>query len=108
MLGSPSTSVAVADFRLFVHDVRLIDAGGHETPFELDQDGLWQYQTVALLDFENGTSACANGTSGTNTAIKGTAPAGDYVGLVFKIGVPESLNPLDGSITPSPLNLSAL
>lgn len=108
MLGTPATSVAVSDFRLYVHDVRLLDAQGNQTPLQLDQDGIWQYQDVALLDFEDKTGACANGTAETHEVVSGKAPAGDYMGVAFKIGVPEPLNHLDSATAPSPLNLTAL
>jgi uncharacterized repeat protein (TIGR04052 family) len=108
MVGSPATSIAISDFRLYVHDVRLLDMQGKEVPLTLDQDGVWQYQDVALLDFENKTGACANGTTETNKTLRGKAPAGDYMGVAFKIGVPASLNHLDAATAPSPLSLSAL
>src|SRR5690606_25468578 len=72
--------------------------------------GLWQHENLALLDFEDKTGACANGTTPTNTSVRGTVPPGSYVGLAFDVGVPAALNELDAasSETPSPLNLTAM
>lgn len=109
-LGTASTDVTISDFRLYVHDVRLVTAGNEEVPVTLTQDGLWQHQNLALLDFEDKTGACANGTTPKNTSVRGTVPPGEYVGLAFELGVPAALNQLDASSssTPSPLNLTAM
>ena len=107
-LGLANSTTALSDFRFYVHDVRLIDGQGNDVPVTLEQDGLWQYQDLALLDFEDKTGACANGTTDTRKLVHGTAPAGDYVGVAFKLGVPDSLDHLDNGTAPSPLNLSGL
>ncbi|MFO0589679.1 MAG: metallo-mystery pair system four-Cys motif protein [Polyangiaceae bacterium] len=107
-VGSPATDVTIADYRLYVHDVALHKADGTLVPVTLDQDGLWQYQTVALLDFEDGSGSCQNGTPETNAVVNGSVPAGEYDGIHFKVGVPFELNHQDAAVAPSPLNLSAL
>lgn len=107
-LGMAMTDVTITDFRLYIHDVRLHATDGTEVPVELDQDGLWQYKNVALLDFEDKSGACANGTAETNNAIHGMAPAGTYDGVMFRLGVPEDLNHADVAAAPSPLNLSGM
>ncbi len=98
------------DFRFYVHDVRLITADGEEVPVELDQDGLWQSGDLALLDFEDKTGTCANGTAPTNVVVKGTYDAehADISGVSFKVGVPFAMNHGDAAVSPSPLNLSGL
>ncbi|WP_437275585.1 MbnP family copper-binding protein [Sorangium sp. So ce375] len=107
-VGTPSTDVRFDDFRLYIHDVRLRRADGEEVPLSLEQDGLWQFQDVVLLDFEDKSGSCANGTEPTNGLVRGTVPAGEYDGLSFKLGVPFELNHADVSVAPSPLNLSGL
>ncbi|WP_438038350.1 MbnP family copper-binding protein [Sorangium sp. So ce128] len=107
-VGSASTDVGLNDFRLYIHDVRLRRADGEEVPLSLEQDELWQYQDVVLLDFEDRSGTCANGTEETNGVVRGTVPAGDYDGLSFKLGVPFDLNHGDASSAPSPLNLTGL
>ncbi len=107
-LGTAATEIALSDFRLYIHDVKLHQKGGADVPLELKQDGLWQYQSLALLDFEDKTGPCANGTAEMNGMIHGTVPAGTYDGISFKLGVPFELNHADVSTAPSPLNLSGL
>lgn len=96
------------DLRFYVSEVRLVRADGTEVPLELEQDGLWQHQGVALLDFEDGTAGCRNGTPQTRSLVSGTAPAGDYRGLRFTMGVPMELNHINQATAPSPLSLTAL
>lgn len=107
-IGTASTTITPKDLRLYVSDVELLDASGSATPLELDQDGVWQLDNLALLDFENATGACSNGTSATRTVIEGTAPAGTYTGVRFVLGVPFELNHIDQTTAPAPLDLTAL
>lgn len=107
-IGTTKSKITPTDYRLYVHNVRLIDAGGRETPVNLEQDGKWQVDDIALLDFENGSGPCANGTADTNDVIKGTAPAGNYVGVKFAVGLPHGRNHADPAKAPSPLNLTQL
>jgi uncharacterized repeat protein (TIGR04052 family) len=107
-IGVNKSSIQGRDFRFYISDVRLVDASGKETPVDLDQDGKWQLDDLALLDFENGTASCANGTPDMNREIKGHAPAGTYTGLRFTLGVPFAKNHTDPVTQPSPLNLTAL
>ena len=51
------------DFRLYVHGVQLVDADGGTWPVTLGDDGLWQDGAVALLDFEDKSGTCVNGTT---------------------------------------------
>ena len=50
-----------ADLRAFVQDVSLLRADGAEQPVVLDVRPPWQEGTVALIDFEDGSGACAAG-----------------------------------------------
>ncbi len=107
-LGKPATSQVASDFRFYVSEVALIDTQGKAVPVKLEQDGKWQYQNVALLDFEDKTGACVNGTAETRDRIVGTVPKGNYTGLKFTLGVPFGLNHEDSVLAPSPLNLTGL
>lgn len=107
-MGTSAAAVEPLDFRLYVHDVRLVTSTGREVPFHLADDGKWQTSGVALLDFEDRTGTCVNGTAETNTILRGTAPRGPYTGLKLKIGVPFALNHADAATARSPLNLSGL
>lgn len=107
-VGTAASTIEMTDFRFYVHDVRLITSAGTETALELEQDGRWQHEDLALLDFEDGTGACSNGTSPMNTSVRGQVAAGDYTGLRFRLGVPFDLNHLDAASAPPPLDISRL
>ena len=95
------------DFRFYVSNVRLVDASGAEAPVTLDSS-FWQGYGVALLDFENGTGNCTGGTLEMNTAVRGTANPGTYVGLKFDVGVPTASNHLNYQAANPPLSNSAM
>lgn len=107
-IGTTASTITPTDFRFYVSDVALLDVSGKATPVTLKQDGKWQYQNVALLDFEDKTGLAVNGTTDTNAAVTGAVPEGAYTGLRFTVGVPETLNHADASKAASPLNLTGL
>lgn len=105
-VGSPATMVHPLDFRLYVHDVALLTSTGEQS-VTLDQNA-FQNGAVALLDFEDDTGTCSNGTSQTHTTVTGTAPPGEYTGVRFVIGVPDERNHVNQATAPSPLNLEGM
>ena len=107
-VGLAQSKITPTDFRFYVSDVALIDKEGNVVPLALEQDGKWQHQNVALIDFEDGTEGCDNGTEETRTKIVGTVPEADYESLQFTLGVPQKLNHDDAAIAPSPLNLTSM
>jgi uncharacterized repeat protein (TIGR04052 family) len=107
-IGTTKSTITPRDFRFYVHDVRLIDENGKSVPVELKQDGKWQLDNVALLDFEDASGGCGNGTPDLNSSVVGTAPEGKYKGLRFTLGVPFEKNHTDLTAMPPPLNLTAL
>lgn len=108
-IGITKSTISPRDFRFYVHDVRLVDQAGKSVPVDLKQDDKWQLDNVALLDFEDATGSCRNGTAERNTAVTGTVPAGGpYRGLRFILGVPFEKNHTDLTRMPPPLNLTAL
>ena len=106
-VGSGSHDFKLNDFRLFVHDAHIHDdASGKTYHVELKQDGVWQQDELALLDFENG---CVSGTTETNTTLRGevTLPSNidtTNTEVCFTVGVPQSMNHLDPTTVASPLN----
>jgi uncharacterized repeat protein (TIGR04052 family) len=107
-VGTTRSKVSIVDFRFYVSRLRFVKADGGEIPVTLTPDGLWQFDDVALLDFENGTARCANGTEQTRDVIEGTVPIGEYTGVRFDLGLPFEKNHRDPTLQPSPLNLSRL
>ncbi|MCB9745595.1 MAG: metallo-mystery pair system four-Cys motif protein [Alphaproteobacteria bacterium] len=107
-VGQTASAVQLQDLRFYVHDLRLVDASGAETAVTLHDDGVWQDGTVALIDFEDGSALCSNGTTPTNSMVHGEVPAGEYTGLRFTLGVPFELNHADPATAESPLNLTTM
>ena len=104
-LGVDGTEAQLADARLFVSDIALRDAGGSWHEVTLDEDGVWQSGGVVLLDFEDGSAACADsGTPETNDRVIGTLPAGTYEAVRFTVGVPFERNHVENTSAPAPLN----
>lgn len=107
-IGSGAATVTPLDFRMYVHDVALVRASGERVPVEVDDDGRWQHAGLVLLDFEDGSGACMTGSPDRNLEIRGRAPAGEYTGVEFTIGVPAADNHLDGATAPAPLNAQGM
>jgi uncharacterized repeat protein (TIGR04052 family) len=102
-VGTPASGVEPQDFRFFVHDIRLITADASEVPVEIDERAPWQGPGTALLDFEDASGGCLSGDVATNTQVTGHVPPGEYVGIAFRIGVPEGANHGDPAVQPAPL-----
>ncbi|QRO00506.1 metallo-mystery pair system four-Cys motif protein [Archangium violaceum] len=108
-LGKTGSTVRLIDFKMYVRDVTLVRANGEKHALALEQDGTWQRDAIALLDFEDRTGTCETGTPETRFEVVGQAPDfDDYTGLEFKVGVPEELNHLNGTTAPPPLNNDAM
>ena len=107
-IGTTRSTITPGDFRLYVSEVALVDETGGAVPVKLAQDGMWQLENVVLLDFEDGSGPCRNGTAGTNTEVRGSVPVGRYTGLRFTLGVPFARNHGDPTTAPAPLNLTAM
>jgi uncharacterized repeat protein (TIGR04052 family) len=103
-VGQPGT-YQITDWRFYVHDVELVKADGSRQALELDQDGVWQYQKVALLDLRRD---CGGGALPTNAVVAGTIANDPYTGICFKVGIPYELNHVNDATAPSPLNSSGM
>lgn len=108
-VGLAKSEISPIDFRFYVHDIRLVDQRGAEHSLDLEQGTDWQIERIVLLDFEDGTGPCSNGTPETNFEARGTVDApGPWYGVRFTLGVPFNRNHTDSTRMPSPLNLTAL
>lgn len=65
-------------------------------------------RTVQLVDLENGTSACENGTRDTHSTISLSVADDLAAAIRFEIGVPFELNHADPLQAAAPLNISAM
>jgi hypothetical protein len=106
--GTTRTTVVPQDLRFFVENVRLIDAEDNEAPLVMDDRPPFQSAAVALLDFEDGTGACANGNAELNATITGKVRPGSYVGIAFSTAVPTDLNHSDPTTLPAPLQAGGM
>lgn len=107
-LGLGATELTLRDLRFYVHDLELVDAAGAGHVVALTVDGKWQGERVALLDFEDKTGPCQDGTTDVNDRVVGTVEPGTYVGLRFALGVPPELDHLDTATAAPPLDLSGM
>ncbi len=109
MLGTGNNSVEFTDFKLYISDVVLIREGGAELSAKIADMDPWQSSGVALLDFEDATGGCSNGTPATRTRVEVEAPEhDDYVGFKATLGVPFDVNHADVGALASPLNLPGM
>lgn len=110
-LGTTSASGTLSDMRFYISNVKLVTRDGKDVTLTLDASDTYNTtkgtDTVTLIDLEDKTGTCA-GTTAMNASIKGTVPAGDYVGMKMTLGVPLSLNHTDQSadvsVTPAVVN----
>jgi len=107
-IGTAGDRIFPADLRMYLSNVRLLTTMGTEVPLHLEQDRIWQFQDVVLLDFEDKKPPCGQGTVPVNTTVRGTVPPGDYSGIRFNVGVPFGLNHQNAATASSPLNLTAM
>lgn len=106
---SGSNGLFVKDARFYVHDIKFVLGDGSTVDAALVPDGKWQNSSVALLDFEDGTSDCsAEGTQETNKIIRTKRPPGNIVGLEFKVGVPYNLNHMSETTGAAPFNVTKM
>lgn len=109
-LGTENSNAQVLDFRFYIHDIALRDAGNNTYPLTLEQND-WQNTEVALLDFTNKDSSCSGTAKQIRTEVSGTVQANPeviFTGLDFTLGLPSHLNHEDRVTATSPLNISSL
>jgi len=112
-LGSGAVEAQIKDFRFYVSGVQLIKADGSKVPLTLGANDDWNLTSgsnaVTLIDLEDGTGSCAGtGTAATNAVVKGTVPAGDYVGVELTMGVPFAFNHSDYATATKPLDIQGM
>ncbi len=113
-LGTVSTSATVADFRFYVHNLRLVTTTGVELPITLDETDL-QTDNIALLDFRDklgtGATSCqgeANPKMNKNVVGKVTIGNNTVASLRFVLGVPATHNHANQTAAKDPLKTPGL
>ncbi len=94
----------LADLRFYVTDLAVLRPDGGRARVDLAANGRWQGQGIGLIDLEDGTGSCANGTPDGNDRLVGRVPPGDVAGLSFVIGVPFASNHADPLAAAAPLD----
>ncbi|MEM1347240.1 MAG: MbnP family copper-binding protein [Myxococcota bacterium] len=108
-LGRGGSTFTPTDFRMYVHDVEVITEDGARVRAPFVADNSWQQESVALLDFEDASGSCANGTPEVNTRLVVSVPADTtFTGIALKIGVPQELNHQNQATALSPLNITGM
>ncbi|MCW5653121.1 MbnP family copper-binding protein [Hydrogenophaga sp.] len=95
-LGITNAQGGLRDLRFYISNVKLVTSGGAEVPLVLGATDDWNATVgsdrVTLVDLENASGTCTGGTVAMNSEVKGTVPAGTYVGVKMTLGVPFALN----------------
>lgn len=115
-LGTTAASAKIKDLRFYISGVKLLDSSGNElsTAVQLPANTVWNYTSLTgdaltLIDLEDGTGACAGGTTATNDTLRLVVPASAvYAGIKMVVGVPESLNHLLTATAPAPLDIASI
>ena len=108
-LGSDQQLATLADLRFYVHDFAVIDAAGTLYPAQLQAEAGWVLGNLALIDLEDASGACSNGSAAQHRSVQLTWSGPAQVrGVQFRLGVPENLNHADVLAAKAPLNLSGL
>ncbi|MCI0573189.1 MAG: metallo-mystery pair system four-Cys motif protein [Myxococcaceae bacterium] len=108
-IGASGSTLQLLDFKAYVRDVHLVRANGQRHRLVLDQDKRWQRETVALLDFEDGTGGCNTGSPDVRTEVSGRVfDADDYTGVEFTLGVPPERNHLNVDWQEPPLDIPSM
>lgn len=98
----------MTDLRFYVSEPRLLKSNGESVPVSLSENGRWQQAQLALIDLEDGSGHCTNGTPESNASLRGAVPKGDYTGLQFTLGVPFEQNHADPLTASAPLDDSTM
>ena len=102
------TEPALTDLRLYINNVQLLDEQGRVHDVRYATEYAWENDAVALIDLEDGTGACDNGTAEVFDRILGAVPEREYRGLRFTVGVPFRLNHADPLMATPPLDDNAM
>jgi uncharacterized repeat protein (TIGR04052 family) len=96
--GISTADARIADLKLYVHDIELLDENHGSHLLALTSMAPWQNDRVALLDLA--------GAGEQSTTVTGTvaAPAKRYSGIRFTVGVPLELNHGNPLTAPAPLD----
>lgn len=108
-VGAEMSDYQVNDVRMFISNVTASMSDGGSTAVTLEEDGVWQHDGIALIDF--GFGCDVNNDPTTNTSLKGDIQikANESVtSICFDLGVPFNRNHENSSLSAPPLNVSGM
>jgi len=85
-------ALTLTDLRFYISNPQVVTEDGKARDIGFTVDKPWQNDAVALIDLEDGTGACQNGTAEVAVQLVGVARAAEYQTLRFTVGVPFRLN----------------
>ena len=103
-----SGDVILTDLQFFVHDVEVADDNGQWHPATLTATSPWQLDNLTLIDLEDGSGACRNGSPDTHSAVAATSTIEAPTGVRFKVGVPFELNHINPATAEPPLTYTIM
>jgi uncharacterized repeat protein (TIGR04052 family) len=111
-LGSGAVDAQIKDFRFYISNVKLIRSDGSKVALTLGANDDWNLTSggnaLTLIDLEDASGSCADGTAAMNATVKGTVPAATYTGIEMTMGVPFPLNHSDYATATKPLDIQAM
>lgn len=107
-VGIKNSEIVPTDLRLYISEIELLNSEGEWVKSSIVQDNVWQNSDVVMLDFEDGTGPCRNGSLGTNKIAKIKSSNDQYKGIRFLIGVPFEVNHGNPTAASAPLSTTAL
>ena len=112
-LGTTAVDAQLKDLRFYVSNVAMVRSDGTRVALALGANDDWNHTAadgnrLTLVDLEDATGSCSAGTAAMNAFVRGSVPAGRYVGVEFNIGVPSALNHSDYATAVKPLDVQAM
>lgn len=108
-VGAQSSDYTAKDFRLFASNIIAMLDDGTSQALNVVEDGVWQHDGVALLDFGHGCDAASDNPVNSKIEASLKLTASQVVSQIcFDIGVPFELNHEDNTLQASPLNVSGM
>jgi len=103
-----STDPALSDARFFLSEPSVLMSDGRELSLSFEPVQDWSTETVAMIDLEDGSGSCRNGTAATRHTAIVRWPPGEVATLSMTVGVPFELNHADPLSAAPPLDDAAM
>ena len=98
----------LTDLKFFIHGLQVRDDAGEWHDATISTTAPWQTDNLALVDLEDGTGACQNGSLETYSYVAATSPIEAPKGIRFTVGVPFDLNHMNPALAQPPLTYTLM